>query len=182
MHQIISTDHLEQIFHAVHDNVIFGPAQALHIDSHNLGPDTAQEKIITVVLWRALVGPHSLGLPGVDLTHGHLSEMCQGASLLPIQPPYTWQSGSHIMICHQGKQGVWTPDTRMIYLIHNDFEITFCSGLHVSFTESPVINGPKSLLRQWYQDRGLGMNTPCNIFHSYELSTPRRSCKPCWVE
>ena len=80
MHQIISTDHLEQIFHAVHDNVIFGPAQALHIDSHNLGPDAAQEEIITIVLWWALVGPHSLGLPGVDLTHGHLSEMCQGAS------------------------------------------------------------------------------------------------------
>ena len=106
MHQIISTDHLEQIFHAVHDNVIFGPAQALHINSHNLGPDTAQEKIITVVLWRALVGPHSLGLPGVDLTHGHLSEMCQGASLLPIHPRSTCQSGSHIMIRHQGKLGV----------------------------------------------------------------------------
>merc|ERR1719323_1777455 len=41
--------------------------------------------------------------------------------------------------------------------------------------ESPVINGPKSLLRQCYQDGGLGINTPCNIFHSYELSTPRRS-------
>ena len=107
MHQIISTDHLEQIFHAVHDNVIFGPAQALHIDSHNLGPDAAQEEIITIVLWWALVGPHSLGLPGVDLTHGHLSEMCQGASLLPmIHPRSICQSGSHTMICHQGKQGV----------------------------------------------------------------------------
>ena len=70
--------HLEQIFDAVHDYVIFGPAQSLHIDGHDLGPDTAQQEIVlAVILWRTLIGPHSLRLAGMHLPH-HSSVMRQG--------------------------------------------------------------------------------------------------------
>ena len=86
--------HLEQIFDTVHDYVIFGPAQSLHIDGHDLGPDAAEEEsiVITIILSRTLIGPHGMRLPGMDLAH-HFSAMRQGA----IKTLYSHQAAG----CHQ---------------------------------------------------------------------------------
>ena len=72
--------HLKKILDAVHDNVILGPAKALHIDGHDLGPDAAEKEsiVVAIVLCQTFVGSHGLRLTGMDLAH-HSSVMCQGA-------------------------------------------------------------------------------------------------------
>ena len=92
--------HLKKILDTAHDYVILGPAKALHIYGHDLGPDAAEKEsiVVTIVLSSStLVGPHGLRLPGVDLTH-HSSAMRQ----VPNKSLYSQDAMRCLSIVHMG--------------------------------------------------------------------------------